>query len=267
VSVELFFEALLLGLVEGLTEFLPVSSTGHLILFGDLLGFQGPPGKVFEIVIQFGSIAAVCWLYRQRFFDAAFGLFREPKANRFAGNLVLAVLPALVVGALLHGFIKEFLFNTVVVSISLIVGGIAILLIERLARPARVHDVDDFSWTLSLQIGFCQVVAMIPGVSRAGATIMGALLLGADRRAATEFSFFLAVPTLLAASVFDLYANWDALGQHNLALIGAGFISAFLSAMAIVATMIDFVSRHGFAAFAWYRILVGASMLVLLSAA
>jgi undecaprenyl-diphosphatase len=258
------FEALLLGVVEGLTEFIPVSSTGHLILFGDLLGFQGPPGQVFEIVIQTGSILAVLWIYRARFLATAVGLFRDASATRFATNLLIAFLPALVVGALAHDFIKAVLFNPLVVSISLIVGGLAILAIERMGLKPTVDDVDAFDWRLSLKIGMCQLAAMIPGVSRSGATIMGALLMGTGRRAATEFSFFLAVPTLLAASVFDAYQAWGTLSQDNLVLIAAGFLSAFVAGAVVVSKLLHFVGNHGFAPFAWYRIAAGFGMLAIL---
>jgi undecaprenyl-diphosphatase len=258
------FEALLLGVVEGLTEFIPVSSTGHLILFGDLLGFRGPPGQVFEIVIQTGSILAVLWIYRARFFATAIGLFRDARATQFAMNLLIAFLPALLIGGLAHDFIKTVLFNPLVVSISLIVGGVAILAIERIGPKAVIDDVDAFDWRLSLKIGFCQVLAMIPGISRSGATIMGALFLGAGRRSATEFSFFLAVPTLLAASVFDAYKAWGTLSEDNLLLIAAGFLSAFVAGAVVVSKLLHFVGNHGFAPFAWYRIAAGIGMLTLL---
>lgn len=263
-NLELFFEALLLGVVEGLTEFIPVSSTGHLILFGDLLGFQGPPGQIFEIIIQTGSIVAVLWIYRARFFATAAGLFREPRANQFAVNVLIAFLPAVAVGALAHDFIKAVLFNPLVVSISLIVGGFAILAIERLGPKPVVDDVDEFDWRLSLKIGLCQLAAMIPGISRSGATIMGALLLGAGRRSATEFSFFLAVPTLLGAGALDAYQAWGTLSDENLLLIAAGFISAFVAGAVVVSKLLHFVGNHGFAPFAWYRIAAGAGMLAIL---
>lgn len=257
--------ALLLGVVEGLTEFIPVSSTGHLILLIDILGFQGPEGRVFEIVIQLGAIAAVIWLYRQRFANLALNWHGDAATRRFGINIALAVIPSVVVGVLAHGFIKEVLFSPWVVSAMLILGGFAILAIERLRPATRYWEVDSFTPGLALRIGLCQVVAMIPGVSRSGATIMGALLLGAGRRAATEFSFFLAVPTMLGATVYDLYQNRDTLDAAGGLVIVIGFASAFIASLIVVRWVVEFVSRHGFVPFAWYRIAVGVGMLALLS--
>jgi undecaprenyl-diphosphatase len=259
------FNAVLLGIVEGLTEFLPVSSTGHLILVSDLLGIADPASKTFEIVIQLGAILAVCWVYRQRFTSATIGLFRVPAANRFVLSLLVAFLPAAAVGALAHGFIKSVLFNPYVVSVALIAGGFAIIAIERWVGAATIAAVDDFSYGLCFKIGLCQVASMIPGVSRAGATILGAMVLGVERRAATEFSFFLAVPTMLGATAYDVYKNWSALGDGWLS-IAVGFAAAFIAAMFVVRTLIAFVGRHGFVPFAWYRIAVGVAMLLVLIA-
>lgn len=259
-----YLEAILLGIVEGLTEFLPVSSTGHLILLIDILGFEGPPGKVFEIVIQLGAILAVCWVYRRKLIDTVRTLPHDPAARRFAFNILLGFLPAMVIGAAAHGFIKQVLFSPVVVSVSLVVGGVLILLIERGVRFPRYQEIETFPPSLALKIGFAQTLAMIPGVSRSGATIMGAVLLGAGRRAATEFSFLLAIPTMLAATVYDVYKNWSVLSFDNAALIAVGFVAAFLSAVMVVRTAIAFIGRHGFVPFAWYRIIVGGVMLALL---
>lgn len=242
-----------------------MSSTGHLILLVDLLGFRGPPGKVFEIAIQFGAILAVCWLYRRRFVGMIAGLASDATAQRFATNLLVAFLPAMVIGALAHGFIKSVLFSPWVVAVTLVIGGIAILLIERFHPAPKVEHVNAFTPGLALKIGLCQTVAMIPGVSRSGATIMGAMLLGAGRQAATEFSFFLAVPTMLAATVYDLYKNREFLSFADYPLIAVGFVSAFLAAMVVVRTLIAFVSKNGFAPFAYYRIVIGLVMLALLS--
>jgi len=261
----LVLEAALLGLIEGLTEFIPVSSTGHLILAVDLLGFKGPPGRVFEIVIQFGAILAVCWIYRRRFLDTAFGIASDPQAQRFAAVLVAGVLPALAIGALAHGFIKSVLFSPWVVAVALVVGGVAILVIERMRPPERVATVDGIGLRLAFAIGLCQCVAMIPGVSRSGATIMGAMLLGTGRRAATEFSFFLAVPTMLAAASYDLYRNWSSLDGGSAAIIAVGFVTSFLAAMAVVRTVLAVIARHGFQPFAWYRIVIGLAMIALLA--
>lgn len=263
-DVATLFGALLLGVVEGLTEFIPVSSTGHLILIVDLIGFQGPPGKVFEIAIQLGAILAVCWLYRARLIGVAVGLFSGGDDLRFVRNILLAFLPAMIIGATAHGFIKSVLFSPWVVSISLIIGGIAILMIERNLKLARHHTIERFPWTLAIGIGLCQAVAMIPGVSRSGATIMGALLLRVDRKVATEFSFFLAIPTMLAATVYDLWKNRATLTPDGIEVIAIGFLAAFLAAMLVVRSVIAFISRHGFTPFAWYRIAIGSVMLLLL---
>ena len=258
--------AIFLGVVEGLTEFIPVSSTGHLILLVDLIGFKGPPGKVFEIVIQLGAILAVCWAYRAKLLGVASGMFSDPDDFRFVRNLLLAFLPAMVLGALLHGFIKSVLFSPWVVVVSLIIGGIAILVIERNLPLARHHAPEKFPPMLAIFIGFCQALAMIPGVSRSGATIMGALMLKVDRRTATEFSFFLAIPTMLAATVYDVYKNRGSLTVDSTAIIAVGFITAFICALFVVKSVITFISRHGFVPFAWYRIALGTVMLIVLLA-
>jgi undecaprenyl-diphosphatase len=259
-------EAAFLGVVEGLTEFLPVSSTGHLILLDDLLGFEGPPGKVFEIVIQLGAILAVCWVYRQRLFDVLVGLPSERRAQRFTLNVLLAFLPAAIVGVIAYPFIKQVLFSTWVVAVTLVLGGIAIILIERLVPQDRHAEVEALPWRTALWIGVFQCIAMIPGVSRSGATIMGALLLGVERRTAAEFSFFLAIPTMVAATVYDLYKNRAMLSFDNGLIIAVGFVLAFISALFVVRTFIGFVGRHGFVPFAVYRIIVGVLMLGLLLA-
>jgi len=257
-------QAALLGLLEGLTEFIPVSSTGHLLLAIDLIGFRGPPGKVFEIAIQLGAILAVCWLYRERLFGGLFRLTSDTGVQRFYGNLFFGVAPALVIGALAHDFIKTVLFSPWVVSIALIVGGIAIIAIERMKPAPAVHAVDDIRFRLALKIGLCQTVAMIPGVSRSGATILGGVLLGLDRRVATEFSFHLAVPTMAAATAYDLFKNRAALDGAGSLVIAIGFLTAFLAALVVVRAVVGFVARHGFVPFAWYRIAVGSAMLAIL---
>jgi undecaprenyl-diphosphatase len=254
----------LLGIIEGLTEFLPVSSTGHLILADALLGIEGPASKLFDIVIQLGAILAVCWVYRERFATAAAGLGSDPVSQRFVANIVIAFLPAVVVGVVAHRFIKEVLFSPWVVAISLIVGGFLILAIERMRPRPRIETVDEMKMRTALGVGCCQILAMIPGVSRAGATIMGAMMLGVDRAAATQFSFFLAVPTMLGATVYDLYKNRAILSVENGTLIAIGFVVAFLCALFVVRTLVGFVSRHGFGVFAWYRIAIGGLALVLL---
>ncbi|MCE3232032.1 MAG: uppP [Rickettsiaceae bacterium] len=258
-------QAALLGMVEGLTEFIPVSSTGHLILLIDILGFKSPPGKTFEIIIQLGAILAVCWLYRQKIIDVVIGLPKDKNAQKFTINICLAFLPAAVLGVLFHGFIKNVLFSPYVVCASLIIGGFIILLIEKNVRTPKYNSVEAIGWKTALSIGFAQSVAMIPGVSRSGATIMGSLLLGVDRKTATEFSFFLAIPTMLGATVFDIYKNRQDLSFDNVGVIAVGFIAAFLSAMLVVKTVITFVSNNGFKPFAYYRIILGIVMLALLS--
>lgn len=261
----MLIEAALLGIVEGLTEFIPVSSTGHLILLVDLLGFEGPPGKVFEIAIQLGAILAICVVYWPRLWGTLSGLGRSDEANRFTVNVFCGFLPALVIGFFAHGFIKSVLFNPWVVSVALIVGGIVILAIERFIGRGTVASVDDFRFRLSLKIGLLQCLAMIPGVSRSGATIMGARLLGVQPAAAAEFSFFLAVPTMVAATAYDLFKNRDTLTLDGAGLIAVGFLVAFLCAVMVVRTVIAFINRYGFVPFAWYRIAVGAVMLAVLS--
>ena len=256
--------AVLLGAVEGLTEFIPVSSTGHLILLVDLIGFRGPPGRAFEIVVQLGAVAAVLWAYRARVVSVARGVATNPADRRFALSILIALLPAILVGALLYSRLRE-IQTPFVVAVALIVGGIAILIIERIRPPPRHHAADALPLGTALAIGFCQTVAMIPGVSRSGATIMGALLLGVERKAATEFSFFLLAPTMLAAASYSLWKNRDALVADDLLLILVGFVVAFLAALFVVRRLVDFVGRHGFAPFAWYRIAVGAAMLAILA--
>lgn len=257
-------QAVLLGAVEGLTEFIPVSSTGHLILLVDLLNFQGPPGKVFEIVIQLGAILAVCWAYREKLLQVLFGLRRDKRAQHFTLAVTLAFLPAAILGATFHNFIKNVLFSPIVVSVSLIVGGIIIFIIEKMPRTPRHKDIETLPLRTALYIGCAQTLAMIPGVSRSGATIMGALLLGVERRAATEFSFFLAIPTMAGATAYDIYKNYSSLSPDNALLIAVGFVSAFIAALLIVRTVIAFISTHGFIPFAYYRIILGTIMLSLL---
>lgn len=258
-----FLEAVLLGVVEGLTEFIPVSSTGHLVLLGDLLGFKGPPGKVFEVVIQLGAILAVCFKYRSKFTHVVMGFLKEKQSRDFVLNLLVAFLPAAIIGIMAHGFIKTHLFSPVLVSVMLILGGIAIIIIENFLAKKPAGG-DEIGRVLALKIGFCQALAMIPGVSRSGATIMGALLLGVSRRVATEFSFFLAVPTMLAATVYDLYKNRGGITGEGVELIAVGFVAAFMAALLVVDMLVDFVSKNGFKPFAYYRIGIGVLMLALL---
>ncbi len=263
-SFFLFLQAVAMGLIEGVTEFLPVSSTGHLILLGDLMGFQGPPGKLFEIVVQMGAILAIVVLYFGRLWSLLLGLPRDPAARRFAGAILLAFLPAAIIGVMAHSLIKTALFNPTVVSLSLIWGGVAILLIERVKPTPVVMTAEAMPLSTALAIGFVQCLAMIPGTSRSGATIMGALLLRVERKAAAEFSFFLAMPTMLGATVYDIYKNHAALTLDGVSVIAVGFVVAFLSAILVVRALLAWLGKHGFQPFAWYRIALGASMLALI---
>jgi undecaprenyl-diphosphatase len=256
-------QAILLGLLEGLTEFLPVSSTGHLILASELIGFTGDGSVAFKIAIQLGAILAVLVAYRQRFTRLAAGaLRREPDALAFIRNVTLGFVPALLVGAVAYSAIRALIESPMTVAVALIVGGIAILLIERAITPRVQGRVEDMPWKTALGVGVVQCLAMIPGVSRSGATIMGGLLMGLDRKTAAEFSFFLAVPTMAAATVFSLYKERELLSFDDLGLIAIGFVTAFASALVVVRWLVDFVGRHGFAPFAWYRIALGSIALV-----
>jgi undecaprenyl-diphosphatase len=257
----MYLEALFLGVLEGVTEFLPVSSTGHLILAGYLLGFEGPPGKVFEVVIQLGAILAILVVYFQRLWGVLVGLPTQPAARRFAAAILLAFLPSAVLGVLLHGFIKTVLFSPWVVSVALMVGGVVFIAVDRRLPPPTHTDIGAFSWVLALRIGLFQTLALVPGVSRSGATILGALLMGVDRKTAAEFSFFLAIPTMLGAATYDLFKNRHTLQVDDAGLIAVGFAAAFVAALVVVRTVVGFVSRHGFAPFGWYRLAVGALML------
>lgn len=255
-----YFDAALLGAIEGITEFLPVSSTGHLILAADMLGFED---KTFEVVIQLGAILAICVLYFQKLFGVARGiLVGDKQALRFTIAVLIAFFPAVLLGLLFHDFIKEVLFSPLVVAISLIVGGFVMLAAELLyKRPPVVHAVEDISPLLAVKIGLAQCVAMIPGVSRSGATIIGALLMGVDRKTAAEFSFFLAIPTMFGASALDLWKGRDALTSGGLTGIAIGFVVAFIVALIVVKWFIGFISKHNFVPFAIYRIVFGAVIL------
>ncbi len=257
-------QAVLLGVVEGVTEFLPVSSTGHLILANYFVGLPDPLGKIFEVVIQLGAILAVVVLYWGRLWGAAVTLPSSARSRHFALSVVLAFLPAAVIGAALHDYIKRVLFSPWIVATMLVVGGVAILLIERLTLRLRHHEFDALPIGTSVGVGFFQCLAMIPGVSRSAATILGAMLLGVDRRAAAEFSFFLAIPTMLGATVLDLYKGRAALTGHDYEVIAVGFVVAFVSAVIVVRAFVAFLQRHTFVVFGWYRILIGLAMMLVL---
>jgi undecaprenyl-diphosphatase len=256
--------AALLGVVEGITEFLPISSTGHLILLVDILGFRGPPGHVFEVVIQFGAILGVCWVYRQRLLGLAASPFTASNRHLLL-LLLLGFLPAAVIGFLAHGFIKTVLFNPWVVSIALVVGGIAIIAIEKRFAGDTFRRLDDVPARVGVLVGFCQALAVIPGTSRSGATIMGARVLGLSRGTAAEFSFLLAIPTMFAASGYDLYKNASQIDGQGIVLMAIGFLCALITAVLTVRWLVGFVSSHTFSGFGWYRIALGALMLALLS--
>ena len=255
------FKALILGVVEGLTEFLPVSSTGHLIVVGSLLDWNDEKGKLFEIVIQLAAILAVCWEYRQRLWDVAATLPGSEKSRRFALNIILAFLPAALIGVVMVGTIKRYLFAPVPVATAFIIGGILILWIESSKRSERVTIVDGIKPPDAIWVGFAQALSMIPGTSRSGATIMGGLLRGLSRKAATEFSFFLAIPTMFAATAYELFKARNSLNFDELAVIGVGSVASFISAALAVRALIRYISAHNFKVFAWYRI--GFGLLIL----
>ena len=249
--------ALILGIVEGLTEFIPVSSTGHLLLLGHFLRFEST-GKTFEVLIQLGAILAILTVYFARLWALAIALPSDSASRRFVFGILLAFLPAAGLGVLAHEFIKTILFESpALICTTLLVGGIILLWIDRLPLKPRYTDVMDYPLSLCLKIGLCQCLAMVPGVSRSGSTIAGALLMGTDKRSAAEFSFFLAMPTMAGAFVYDLYKNIDILSADDVLIIGIGFVASFVAGFFVVRSLLDFVSRHGFAPFAWWRICVG----------
>lgn len=253
--------ALILGIVEGLTEFLPISSTGHLILVGQLLGFTGEKAKVFMIAIQLAAIFAVVWEYRARLGHVIVTLHTEPNSRRLGINLMAGFLPAAVLGLLYYKEIKAYLFNPIVVASALIIGGILILWAERRRHTVTTETLEDLNWQDALAVGFAQALAMIPGTSRSGATIIGGLFLGMSRKAAAEFSFFLAIPTMFAATAYDFYKNWRLFDAQDIPLFAIGGAAAFISALIAVRTLIKFVSRHDYTVFAWYRIVFGGVVL------
>src|SRR5215510_9426735 len=257
-------DALALGILEGLTEFIPVSSTGHILLAGHFLGFEST-GKAFEVLIQLGAILAILSVYAGKLWKILLDLPHDPRARRFVIGVVVAFLPAAVIGALAHDFIKNVLFETPkLICIMLILGGLVLLWVDRWALTPKYRNIMDFPLPVCLGIGLFQCLAMIPGTSRSGATIVGSMLLGADKRSSAEFSFFLAMPTMLVAFVFDLYKNRGALSSADLPIIATGFIAAFIVAIFVVRTLVDFVSRRGFAVFAWWRVIVGGAGLIAL---
>lgn len=264
-DLTLALKALIMGIVEGLTEFLPISSTGHLILTASLLNFTGDKIKVFEIAIQAGAMLSVCWEYRARIASVLTGLFSDRKAQRFAINVLVAFVPAATLGFLLHKNINALLFHPVPVAMAFIVGGLIILWVERRNKlnpnPPRVQSVDDMSPLDALKVGLAQSFSLVPGTSRSGATIIGGMLFGLSRKAATEFSFFLAIPTLFGASIYSLYKSRDLLSMADVPLFTIGTVSAFVSAFLCVRWLLRYISSHDFTIFAWYRIAFGLVVL------
>ncbi len=260
-DITLLLKAAILGVIEGLTEFLPISSTGHLILAGDLLDFNDEKGKVFEIVIQFAAILAVCWEYRAKILSVVCGLPQQQAARRFAANLFIAFLPAAVLGLLFASKIKQYLFAPVPVALAFILGGLFILWAEKRDHRIAVQAVEDMGWKDALKVGCAQALALIPGTSRSGATIIGGLFFGLSRKAATEFSFFLAIPTLFAATVYEMVKYRDMFHAQDVDMFAAGSVTSFISAFLCVRWLLRYISRHDFSAFAWYRIVFGLVVL------
>ena len=259
-------KAVFLGIVEGLTEFIPVSSTGHLLLVGHFLGFDDEDfGKAFDVLIQLGAILALLSIYFARLWKLFLGMFTDPEARRFVIGVLIAFFPAMVLGALLYGFIKSVLFNVWIVCIMLVIGGFVLLWIDRLDLKPRYHDATKFTLPMYFGIGCVQCLSMVPGVSRSGASIVAAMLFGADKRAATEFSFWLAMPTMVGAFVFEAFKSRHEIAGGNALLIAIGFAVSFVCGWIVVKTLLDYVSRHGFVLFAWWRIIVGGLGLLLLS--
>ena len=254
-------QAVILGAVEGLTEFLPISSTGHQIIVADLLGFGGERAMAFNIIIQLGAILAVVWEFRQKILAVVTGLPTQPKARRFTANLLIGFLPAVVLGVIFADMIHEYLFNPITVAVALVIGGFIMLWAEKRQHPVRVEHVDDMHWTDALKVGCAQCLAMIPGTSRSGSTIIGGLLFGLSRTAATEFSFFLAMPTMVGAAVYSGYKYRDLFNAGDLPVFALGFIVAFIFAMLAVKALLKFIATHSYAMFAWYRIAFGLLIL------
>lgn len=260
-DILILLKAAILGVVEGLTEFLPISSTGHLIMVGDLLNFNDERGKVFEIIIQFAAILAVCWEYRAKIMAVVSGIPSQKSAQRFTVNLLIAFLPAAVLGLLFAKAIKAHLFAPVPVAMAFIVGGLIILWAEKRKHTITVETADDMSWKDALKVGCAQTLALIPGTSRSGATIIGGLLFGLSRKAATEFSFFLAIPTLFGATVYEVVKYRHLFHAHDWSLFLVGGLASFVSAFLCVRWLLRFISHHDFTVFAWYRIAFGLAVL------
>ena len=260
-DVILLLKAFVLGLVEGATEFLPISSTGHLIIAGDLLNFNDGKGNVFEIVIQLGAILAVCFEFRKRLINTVMHMTNDSTAQAFILKLIIAFMPAAILGLVFHDLIKGYLFSPITVAIALIVGGVAILFIEKTTKHAHTNQIELITNRQALKIGLAQSLALVPGVSRAGATILGGMVFGLSRQTATEFSFFLAIPIMFAATAYDLLKSWQLLSMADFPMFAIGFITAFFSALLVIKVLIKYVANHDFTAFAWYRIIFGLAVL------
>ncbi|MCF7202454.1 undecaprenyl-diphosphate phosphatase [Pseudomonas oligotrophica] len=254
-------QALILGVVEGITEFLPISSTGHQIIVADLIGFGGERAIAFNVIIQLAAILAVVWEYRHRVIGVVVGLPRERQAQNFTVNLLVAFMPAVVLGVAFADLIHEYLFNPITVATALVIGGVVMLWAERREHSIRAETVDDMNWTLALKVGFAQCLALVPGTSRSGSTIIGGLLFGLSRKAATEFSFFLAMPTMVGAAVYSGYKYRDLFQPADLPVFAIGFVTSFIFAMLAVRALLKFIGNHSYAAFAWYRIVFGIIIL------
>ncbi|KAA6177170.1 undecaprenyl-diphosphate phosphatase [Pseudomonas marginalis] len=255
------FQALILGIVEGLTEFLPISSTGHQIIVADLLDFGGERAMAFNIIIQLGAILAVVWEFRRKILDVVIGLPTQRNAQRFTINLLIAFMPAVVLGVIFADLIHAYLFNPITVATALVIGGVIMLWAERREHQIHAETVDDITWKDALKVGFAQCLAMIPGTSRSGATIIGGLLFGLSRKTATEFSFFLAMPTMVGAAVYSGYKYRELFQPADLPVFAVGFVVSFIFAMIAVRGLLKFIASHSYAVFAWYRIAFGLLIL------
>ena len=264
IEISIFLKACLLGLIEGLTEFIPVSSTAHLVIFSYLIEFDSVKNNVFEIAIQGGAILAICVTYRQRIIQTLLQI-NQKKSQKFSLNILVAFLPSVVFGILFHEHIKSYFFSNFSIAIALIIGGIIMIIVERVDRISNITNIDKICYRNSLIIGLCQCLAMIPGVSRSGATIIGGMLFGLDRKTATEFSFFLAIPTITSACLYDVYKNYSQLSFSDIELILVGCIMSFISALLVIKWFIKFVSRYSFIGFGFYRIILGLLVLLFLN--
>lgn len=256
------FQAFVLGVVEGLTEFLPISSTGHQIIVADLLNFSGERAIAFNVIIQLAAILAVIWEYRQKVLSIVLGVATEPEAQQFTRNLIIAFIPAALIGLLLSDLIHHYLFNPITVAVALVVGGLVMLWAERRTHVVDAQEVDEMTWKHALKIGCAQCLALIPGTSRSASTIIGGLLFGLSRKAATEFSFFLAMPTMVAAAVYSAWKYRHLFQPSDLPVFAVGFVTSFFCAMLTVRALLKFISQHSYALFAWYRIAFGLLILI-----